>query len=194
MDRRRFFTGIASAALFGGCVGGSSGTGVPRTVSVKQIEREPREYGVTLQATVTEADVTTSQTASVEVRFTNTSEESTPDIGIDTRYPDPLWSIDENYTRAPGSILVPETYSPQPERASNTCWEPTENFEFAGPGIAESTTLDPGEQLTRTYSVWGDTATEGCMPPGEYRFGVRNNRPDPPMEWTFTLLIEDEPF
>lgn len=191
MDRRRFITCIASASLFGGCVGGSSGTGVPRTVSVEQVDREPREYGIILQATVTEADVTTSQTASVEVRFTNTSEESTPDIGLDTQYPDPLWSIDENYTRASGLILVPDTYSPQPERASNSCWEPTENFEFGGPGVAEATTLDPGEQLTRTYSVWGDNETEGCMPPSEYRFGVRNNQPDPPLEWMVRLSIEE---
>lgn len=189
MDRRRFLGSLGSAPFFGGCLHNPFSSGVPRSVSVQSVDREPREYGISLHVTIAEPEVTTSHTASVEVQFRNESEETTADIGLDTQYPDPLWSIDEKYTRKPGLILIPNGFSPMPDRASRYCWEPPDSYEFGGPGLAESTTLDPSEQLTRTYSVWGDNAVAGCMPSGEYRFGVRSNRSDRALEWMFTLSI-----
>ena len=190
MDRRRFLVSLGSTPFFGGCLRNPFSSGVPRTVSVESVDRKPREYGVNLHVTVPESEVTTSHTASVEVQFSNESEETTPDIGLDTQYPDPIWSIDENYKRAPGLVLIPDGYSPMPERASRDCWEPPDSYEFGGPALSESMPLEPGERFSRTYHVWGDNTVGGCLRSGIYRFGVQLQQHNPPIAWRFTLSVE----
>lgn len=57
-------------------------------------------------------------------------------------------------------------------------------------------TIEPGDELGQTYSVYGRTATEECLPAGSYRFVDPRWEVDPQdgdeytVEWGFTLDVE----
>lgn len=80
----------------------------------------------------------------------------------------------------------------EPEDPVDGCWQ------VGGLGwndVARLETLDPGESLTGTYSVFASTENEDCLPTGEYRFEEHwVNEPDSSpgfsVDWGFTLSVE----
>lgn len=80
----------------------------------------------------------------------------------------------------------------EPEDPVGGCWQ------VVGVGwndVARTETLDPGESLTGTYSVFASTENEDCLPTGEYRFEEHwvndpGSSPEFSVDWGFTLAVE----
>lgn len=190
MNRRLFLKlGTLPVATVGGCLfdGGQTKGMKPREFRSASVIRNPHEYNVTLSVELLKTTHASDHTGRIKIKLTNNGE-SSPRIGFDTQYPGPMYSVNEDFERRQGLILVPENYDPP---RKDGCWEPTDGYEFGGPGLGEIVTISPGETFARRYSIWSDPNTSDCMKPGTYRFGseIEQEEGRPPFSWLFSIRV-----
>lgn len=191
MQRRRYLGAVAGA---GACLGAGCldrlhiGESPPeRTVSLLGIVREPTEFNIELEATMTRSQVSADGPALLSVSMENTGAESVV-IGFTTQNPGPLFTVTTNFERESGLILLPSEHSVTRRRG---CWEPPQPYQFGGAGLGQTpVTLPPDETFTREYEVWGSHNAEGCLRPGRYYLGQQLNREGGVFAWLLSLRVE----
>jgi hypothetical protein len=190
MYRRDILAILGTISFASGCVENERrGNGsMDKIVRLESINETPDEFGIDISIDITRDVITKDNTAQLEIELENTGDE-TPEIGFDTRYPNPIFSIDEHYEFTPEIVLIPPDYSP--DRRSDSCWALPRDYQFEGPAMAEEMRLEPGERYSQQYTLWGRSNNEGCELTGAYDFGRRFNQNDEIFSWMFTLSVEN---
>lgn len=187
VDRRTYLGLLAGTMGFlTGCT--TSSLRAPDSSALRTVSHartEARQLSV--EVTVTRKQITTEQTATVEIALTNSTSEPIEIHLNDGQDADPLLSHTyEDGTRTDEDIqLIPVVNADLVERASSDCWNPDEPI--GGDLVPTSRELAPGESLANEYQVWGREDSTDCLPPGTYDFG--NWDEGGPGSWKVTLEL-----
>jgi len=131
---------------------------------------------MSVDATVTSAQVTADSTARLDLQFTNDTDAAIT-LAL-TENPEPLVATPSEI------VLFAAASEKQRQRGSGVCWRP--QGAVGGDGAMEQNRLQPGESLVLSLRVWSHPDADGCLPTGEYDFGW-----DSPPSWRLTLAVRD---
>jgi len=189
MRRRAYLAGLAgSVSAFTGCFSGDQ-TEQPfteRTVSLREVNREPTEYDVALSVEILESEVTQEHTAEIELSFVNEGSENVL-FELEDEHND----VSEDFGVGSSEYaIVPTVHDVTQERAPG-CWGLARDEYFNGSSFPD-TTIAPGESASLAFELWDVQANTPCMPTGDYHFGREVSREgEPDFAWMFTLRIQE---
>ena len=183
MKRRTYLASLAALTTSSGCIDSIATTNqthskqMEKTVSVSDVAENEQSKGLNFDVEVVNAAITTSSTARIMLRYTNTGEDILT-LNINPEEPDPLSSVEDT----PGLILLSDISNPT--RASSDCWKPKQE-NFPQPGVAYNYPIEPRQTAALTYEVWADPQQEAeCIRLGKYRFE--------PLYGSFTLSVAEK--
>ncbi len=204
MRRRVVLAGIASGTTVG--VAGCLGTGTDG------MDDAPTLYEVDAEVTMFESDYPLTSTADVvshateetparvEIGLTNTGDDALrKSLGATPPFSDhSAERIDGDAT----AYLAPDSRrqfgidhvdedvgaDENPPAPIDGCWV----VEGVGHNlIATNPRLEPGEEITETYSVFADVDNDGCLPAGTYRFEEPTGDAGTDSPWVIDLIVKD---
>lgn len=167
--------------------------GQNRRVTISEQDAVQSEYGLSLEARVSEPEATDLHPAVLQVSLANRSEEVR---SVRANDQPPLPST-ESTERNPRITLVPRgrpASDPHPVPIALGCWQLAEPV---GEVLARDTgRIEPGGSRTRECTVWGAVDNdEPCLPAGTFRFEGTYDGTEtgtrPALRWGFTLAIEE---
>lgn len=159
-----------------------------RIDSVQAPARPVVEFGVEI-----ESGFTDESPATIVIRVRNTGDSVLEyHHGPSLPYPPAVGTSEENTGRL---YLIPanETGIASeatliPERPTDHCWRATSE-KLGVYEMAASRSLQPGEEMTRTYVLLSPLASDPCLPEGEYTFSASPVIDGMTYEWQFGVTV-----
>jgi hypothetical protein len=145
---------------------------------------------VSITPTVTEADITTEQTAQLDL----TVQASGPD-SVSVHFGNQIPFSAAQESTPPGILLLAS--GPEYARRTQRTWLPdTEKGDnIQAPSVVRGADLAPGETVTGAWEVWADPAHASHIAPGTFKFENNLRFPDgsstETVEWVLSVTIED---
>ncbi|MCG1003434.1 MULTISPECIES: hypothetical protein [Halobacterium] len=170
MHRRTYLGALAATAL-AGCTSApadsADGSGFPYALVNVQTD-DPPVADATVEVSVTE-NFSTDHPARLDVAFTNDGDESRTFV-FGSLVP---WdAIRGGHEDGDATLLLSPNAGVTPDEPSDDCWQATDGV--ALPAVMREATLDPGETVSREFSVLAAHDSQQCHPTGTYRFEDSN--------------------